>query len=195
MWGAEKPEDGLSYDDSRPGAKRQHEAVLDPGELIDQYRARIYKYLRYRGLGVEDANDLTSAVFERALKRLNGYNPERGAPSTWLFAIARNMLNSHWRASGLRKTLPLEAAEQQPGFDPPPEEVVVRGETRRELIGALASLDDRERDLIALKFSALMTNREIASLAGLTESNVGVILFRALRKLRALLSASTGGVR
>ena len=73
--------------------------------------------------------------------------------------------------------------------------MVVRRETRQELIEALGTLDERERDLIALKFSALVTNREIASLTGLTESNVGVILFRALRKLRAVLSASTGGAR
>jgi len=185
----------LSYHDSRPGARRQREAALDPDELIDQYRARIYKYLRYRGLDVDEANDLTSAVFERALKKLASYDPTRGAPNTWLFAIARNMLNSHWRAAGLRRTLPLEAAERQPASDPPPEEVVVRRETRLELIEALVSLDYRERDLIALKFSALMSNREIAGLTGLTESNVGVILFRAVRKLRALLSASTGGVR
>ncbi|MGH2619115.1 MAG: RNA polymerase sigma factor [Anaerolineales bacterium] len=163
--------------------------------MLDQFRARIYKYISYRGLDVDEANDLTSEVFERAIQRLASYDPARGAPNTWLFAIARNMLNSHWRAAARRRTLPLEAAEQQPGSDPPPEEVLVRRETRRELTEALSSLDDRERDLIALKFSALITNREIASLTGLTESNVGVILFRAVRKLRVLLSASTGGAR
>jgi RNA polymerase sigma-70 factor (ECF subfamily) len=163
--------------------------------MLGQSPARIYKYLRYRGLDVDEANDLTSAVVERAIEKLTSYDPARGAPNTWLFAIARNMLNSHWRAAGLRRTLPLEAAEQQPGFDPPPEEAVVRREMRRKLIKALGSLDDRERDLIALKFSALITNREIASLTGLTESNVGVTLFRAVRKLRALLSPSTGGAR
>jgi len=76
-----------------------------------------------------------------------------------------------------------------------PEEVVIRREARQELVRALGFLDDRERDLVALKFSALMTNRDIAGVTGLTESNVGVILFRALRKLRAVLPASTGGVR
>lgn len=180
---------------NRPDSKARQQRTTDTGEMLDQFQARIYKYLRYRGLDVDEANDLTSAVFERAVGKLASYDPTRGAPNTWLFAIARNILNSHWRAAGLHKTLPLEAVEEQPAFDPPPEETVVRRETRRELIEALGSLDDRERDLIALKFSALITNREIASLTGLTESNVGVILFRALRKLRTLLFASTGGAR
>jgi RNA polymerase sigma-70 factor (ECF subfamily) len=176
-------------------SEARQKSTADGGEGLAQFRPNIYKYLRYRGLDVDEANDLTSAVFERAVGKLAGYDPRRGAPNTWLFAIARNMLNSHWRSAGLHSAVPLEAVEKQPTFDPPPEEMVVRRETRRELIEALGSLDERERELIALKFSALMTNREIASLTGLTESHVGVILFRALRKLRALLFASTGGAR
>jgi len=190
-----RPEALLRFPQGRPDLEDRRQIANDPGVMLSENRAPIYKYLRYRGLDSDDANDLTSAVLERALEKLASYDPERGAPNTWLFAIARNMLNSHWRATGRRRNLPLDAVEDQPGLDAPPEEVVVRGETRRELIAALGSLDERERDLIALKFSALISNREIASLAGLTESNVGVILFRALQKLRALLSASTGGAR
>lgn len=180
---------------NRPDSEARQQSTTDSAEGLAQFRPHIYKYLRYRGLEVEEANDVTSAVFERAFKKLASYDPERSAPNTWLFAIARNILKDYWQAAGKRHALPLEAVEEQPAFDPPPEEVVVRRETRRELIEALGSLDDRERDLIALKFSALITNREIASLTGLTESNVGVILFRAVLKLRGLLSASTGGVR
>jgi len=180
---------------NRPDSEARQENTTDPGEMLDRYRARIYKYLRYRGLDADEANDLTSAVFERAVRKLASYDPRRGALNTWLFAIARNVLNNHWRAARSHRTSPLEAVEEQQASDLPPEEVVVRRETRQELIEALGSLDERERDLIALKFSALVTNREIASLTGLTESNVGVILFRALRKLRAVLSASTGGAR
>ena len=193
--GAPQPQKRLRDPLNRLDSENRREIGSDPGEMLNQLRPRVYKYLRCRGLDADEANDLTSAVFERAIQGLASYNPARGAPNTWLFAIARNMLNSHWRTARLRKTLPLEAAEQQPGLDPPPEELIVRRETRQELIEALGSLDDRERDLIALKFSAFMTNRVIAGLTGLTESNVGVILFRAVRKLRALLSASTGGTR
>jgi len=167
----------------------------DPVEALGRFRLTVYKYFRYRGLGVDEANDLSSAVFERALVKFRSYDPARAALNTWVMAIARNMLKSHWRARVSRRAMPLETAEQQPGVDPPPEEVVIGRERREELIRALASLGERERDVIALKFAALITNREISRLTGLTESNVGVILFRSLRKLRAFLSSSRQGGR
>ena len=70
-----------------------------------------------------------------------------------------------------------------------PEEVVIHDETRAELLASLARLSDRERDLIGLKFAAGLTNRRIAELTGLSQSNVGVILYRTVRRLRAELSA------
>ena len=122
---------------NRPDSEAHQQSTTDPGEMLDQYQARIHKYLRYRGLDVEEANDLTSAVFERAFRKLASYDPARGALNTWLFAIARNILNSHWRAARSHRALRLEAVDEQPAFDPPPEEVVVRRETRQELIEAL----------------------------------------------------------
>ena len=49
----------------------------------------------------------------------------------------------------------------------------------------LARLADRERELVALKYGAGLTNRAIARLSGLSESNVGVILHRAVQTLRS----------
>lgn len=65
----------------------------------------------------------------------------------------------------------------------------MHNETRAELLAAVARLSDRERDLIALKFAAGLTNRRIAELTGLSESNLGVILYRAVPRLRAEMSA------
>ena len=56
---------------------------------------------------------------------------------------------------------------------------------RERLRVLLARLADRERELVALKYGAGLTNRAIAGLTGLTESNVGVILYRAVQRLRA----------
>src|SRR3990172_3406296 len=98
---------------NRPDSEARQQSTTDPGDMLDRYQASIYKYLRYRGLDVDEANDLTSAVFERAVRKLASYDPARGAPKTWLFAIARNILNSHWRAAGLHRTLPLDAVEEQ----------------------------------------------------------------------------------
>lgn len=52
------------------------------------------------------------------------------------------------------------------------------------LLRLLLQLEERERELVALKYGAGLTNRDIARLTGLSESNVGVILHRTVRSLR-----------
>ena len=70
---------------------------------------------------------------------------------------------------------------------PSPELSAEQNEERAALFRALLSLDDRSRELVALKFFAHLTNREIAAVTALTESNVGVILYRALHDLQRIL--------
>jgi len=124
---------------------------------------------------------------------IGGYRPERAPFAAWLFAIVRNAVNDHLRAKRRRRWLSLEVLRDRASAGPQPEEVAIHGETRAELLAAVARLSDRERDLIALKFAAGLTNRRIAKLTGLSESNVGVILYRAMQRVRAELSAQ--GVR
>ena len=72
----------------------------------------------------------------------------------------------------------------------PPEELLIQTHDKARVLLALQSLDKRSREILALKFSGELSNREIAKLTGLTESNVGVILYRSLLKLRTLLTSS-----
>jgi RNA polymerase sigma-70 factor (ECF subfamily) len=68
-------------------------------------------------------------------------------------------------------------------------EAVARREELAEVLAAIAELPEREQEIIALKYAGGLSNREIAGAMGLSDSNVGVILFRALRKLRVQLGA------
>ena len=115
------------------------------------------------------------------------YRPDRAPFSAWLFAIARNAVNDHLRVQNRRRWLSLELVGERPSTDPKPEEIVVREEGHARLLAAVSHLSNRQRELIALKFAAGLTNRRIAELTGLTESNVGVILYRSVRRLRAEL--------
>lgn len=166
-------------------------AVVEPAAfaaIYDHYFPRVYNYVRYRVGDAETADDLVSEVFERALVNLGSYRPERAPFAAWLFAIARNAVNDHLRARKHRRWLSLDALRDRTGIRPWPEEAIIHDETRAELLAAVARLSERERDLIALKFAAGLTNRRIAELSGLSQSNVGVILYRAVRRLRAELS-------
>ncbi len=154
--------------------------------VYDHYFASVYNYVRYRVPDATQAEDLTAQIFERVLINLGAFDSQQATFAVWLFTVARNLVTDHLRAQKRRRwfSFSLEQVGEQPQSAPLPEEQVIRGETQELLLSALATLGDRERDLLALKFVAQMTNRRIAEFTGLSESNVGVILYRALSRLR-----------
>lgn len=149
--------------------------------LYAEHLPQIYNFFRYRVRNLADAEDLTSETFERAWRARERYRRDRGAFGGWLFTIARNLAVDHYR--GRRETVSLEAAADLPGGSTP-EELSVRRSDRERLARLLEGLPDRERELIALKFGSELTNRDIARIVGLTQSNVGTILHRTIQELR-----------
>jgi RNA polymerase sigma-70 factor (ECF subfamily) len=149
------------------------------------YRAelpRVYNFFRYRLGDDQLAQDLTSATFEKAWRNRQRYRRDLAAFSTWLFTIARRVAVDHYRRR--RPETPLDALAHLPHGDTPEAAAQAHADLER-LSVLLARLTDRERELVALKYGAGLTNRAIAGLTGLTESNVGVSLYRALQSLRA----------
>jgi len=146
------------------------------GECRDDVYAYLASLLRDRCL----AEDLTAVAFERAFRRRRLFNPRRGSERAWLFAIARNAaldeLRRRSRRTALVSDLPADAfksAEETEG--------VLR---RVTVQAALAGLTPRERELIALKFHAGLSNPDIARVLGVSESNAGTLLHRTITKLR-----------
>jgi len=143
---------------------------------------RVYNFFRYRVGDDAVAEDLTSATFEKAWRARSSYRRDGGKFSAWLFAIARNVAIDHYRRGG--REVPLEAAEQTPAGATPEDDAVRTGDLQR-LATLLQTLGERERELLAFKYGAGLTNREIARATNLTESNVGTILHRAIASLRS----------
>jgi RNA polymerase sigma-70 factor (ECF subfamily) len=143
---------------------------------------RVYNYFRYRVGDDALAEDLTATTFEKAWRARKRYRRDRAAFSTWLFTIARNVATDYYRRR--RPTVPLSALSQR--VDGTSVEEIVQRRDRLARLGALlAALPPRERELISLKYGAGLTNRSIARLTGLSESNVGTILHRVVSRLRA----------
>ena len=165
-------------------------AKSDPdafGAVYDHYFPRVYNFVRYRVGDPDVADDLTAKIFERVLRSLPRYRPGAVPFAVWLFKIAGNIVRDHYRGERRRRYLPLELCPDCAAAEPAPVERVVEEETKQELLAAVHNLGPREREILALKFAAGFTNREIARSTGLTESNVGVILYRIIRRLRAEL--------
>jgi RNA polymerase sigma factor (sigma-70 family) len=158
--------------------------------LYEEHVWHVYGFFGYRLGSREDAEDLTQLTFERALKAWDRFDDRRASASTWLMAIARNLLVDHYRRGSSARDEPIETedvGESALAIEPPQE----RGlGISPELETALSRLSQRERELIALRFGADLNGPEIADLTGLSLSNVQQILSRSLRRLRAELDAA-----
>lgn len=160
--------------------------------LYEYYFPRVYSYALYRVEDPDVAADITAQAFEKAYTKLDRYQPERAAFSTWLFTIATNVIRNHKRWRWARNWIPLDHLNNQKDNRPTPEQSVAQQDTIDDLLQAVAVLPEREREILALKFGAKLNNREIADLKGLTASYVGVILYRAVRTLRDSLEVDNG---
>jgi RNA polymerase sigma factor (sigma-70 family) len=151
----------------------RRDPLADPAPLI----RTVYSYVAYRIGPGADAEDVTSEVFERALRYRSGYDPGRGEPIAWLIGIARRCL-----ADAGRRSVEIETIELPPGGDLEADTV------RRLTVGAAVNaLDERDRELVALRYGADLTARQIAGVLGLRTNAVEVALHRALSRLRVAL--------
>lgn len=158
-------------------------------ELYNCYFSRVYNYVRYRIADFHAAEDVTSQIFLKAFSRLKYYQEEKASFATWIFSIARNAITDYYRMAGRSNFTSLEITGDLVNSEPGPVEIILGNETQQQLLQALVLLSQRERDIIALKFWGGFSNREIAQLVDISESNTGVVLFRAMRRLRKILES------
>jgi RNA polymerase sigma-70 factor, ECF subfamily len=150
-------------------------------ELYERTFPRVYAYVASLLRDRAGAEDVTAQAFERAYRKRRSYRAGRGTMEAWLFGIARNAALDELRRRKRRTRL--EGDPEDSGAESPDDhvELALRRETVR---AALASLDGRERDLIALKFAGGLTNAEIGRILGMSESAAGTRLHRTITKLR-----------
>lgn len=172
---------------------RAEESVLiqaarrDPtafAELYTRHLTRTYAHLRARSQTDEDAADLAEQVFLQALEAFPTYR-DRGVPfAVWLIRIARNVAVDAGRRR--RSTVDWDAVPESahPVDEESPEAIVLRRERLARMRAPLAGLSPEKRELVALRFAASLTLREIAAVVGKSESTVHEQLAAALRLLK-----------
>ena len=150
-------------------------------ELYRRSRDDVYAYVAGLLRDRSAAEDVTAQAFERAYRRRRTFNPRRGSRRAWLFGIARNAALDELRRRRRRARLAAEPEDEGLAAPDQGAEVAIR---RAALRTAIAGLSPRERELVALKFFAGLTNAEIATVIGASESNAGTKLHRVIEKLR-----------
>jgi RNA polymerase sigma-70 factor (ECF subfamily) len=183
---------------TEPASRRSsgvNEAIVEPivrlpaersaGEQFEAlYRTtfpRVYAYVASMLRDRSAAEEVTAQAYERAYRKRSSYKSGRGTPEAWLFGIARHAALDELRR--LKRRAPLDGDPEDVSASAPEDHA--EGVVRRETVRAgLATLDPRERDLLALKFQAGLSNSEIARVLVTSESNVGTKLHRTMEKLR-----------
>ena len=157
-------------------------ARRDPLANAPELIRRIYSYVAYRVGEGADAEDVTSEVFERALRYRKSYDPSRGEPLAWLIGIARRCIDDA-----------LARPRAEPGQQPDvtsAEDLEGEALQRLTVAAAVEGLDERSRDLIALRYGADLSARQIGQILGLKTNAVEVALHRTLNRLRPELEGS-----
>jgi RNA polymerase sigma-70 factor, ECF subfamily len=155
---------------------------VDPLANPEALIKRVYAYVAYRVGDGPDAEDLTSETFERALRYRKSYDSSKGEPIAWLIGIARRCVEGRPPA--------LEHATDH--VDTPDHRNLEDDALRRiALSGAVGRLEERDRELIALRYGADLTARQIAELQGAKTNAVEVALHRALGRLKTHLEGES----
>jgi RNA polymerase sigma-70 factor, ECF subfamily len=155
------------------------------GVMYRDHAAVVWRYARARLPSDADADDLTSDVFDRALRSAASYDVVRGNPRMWLMGIAR-----HATADWYRRRSPEDPRAEVPdtATSDDPVEAVVRAADVGEVQALLAHLADREREAIALRFGAELSAAEIGELLGTSATGARMLVHRAVTKLRGVVA-------
>ena len=164
-----------------PAAEAPTEAEAAFEELYRSSRDDVFAYVAGLLRDRSAAEEVTASAFERAFRRRRTFNAKRGTHRAWLFGIARNAALDELRRRSRHAELAADPADDAAVVADDAADTAFR---RASVRAAMAGLTTRERELVALKYFAGLRNREIASVIGLSESNVGTRLHRVIEKLR-----------
>jgi RNA polymerase sigma-70 factor, ECF subfamily len=159
----------------------ERDPFSDPEPLI----RRVYAYVAYRIGNGPDAEDVTSAAVERALLYRDRFDWRKGDAAAWVIGIARRQIAEHLSAQSLVVAdRPEEAASG---------DLAAESMARLDLRRAVEQLAERDRELVALRYGADLTARQIGELLDMHTNAVEVALHRALAVLRSALESSPVG--
>lgn len=149
-------------------------------QVVDTFEGRLVRYAADL-VGPALARDVVQDTFLRLCDQERARVEAHLA--AWLFTVCRN------RALELRRKLkrqgPLDA-EHAPELVPHAADIAyLRQEALVRVRQAVALLPERERELVRLKFDSELSYKEIAAVTGLSVTNVGFILHRAVKRMRA----------
>lgn len=162
--------------------------TVEIGALYRAHAARVWRYVRARLPGDDDAEDVTSEVFARAMGSLHRFDPAKGTEAAWITGIARHAVADFWRRR--RPEDPSGDVPEPPSGDAwadEPGDRAVRSDQAGDLLTHLGVLSEREREAVALRFGAELSSPEIGALMEISPTAARMLVHRAVTKLREVV--------
>jgi RNA polymerase sigma-70 factor, ECF subfamily len=177
---------GLSRDSERALTQR---AKCDPtafADLYSHYLPKIYRFVYGRVGDHADAEDVTSDVFERALRSIHRYRDTGGHFSAWLYRIATCSVVDQYRAS--RPVEDIEQLHELAGVGPGPDEIAAGRDELRRVRSVIDQLPNNQRIAVVLRFQEDMPIEDIAAEMDKSPAAVKQLLHRGSHTVRRLVS-------
>ncbi len=152
-------------------------------DLFVRCAAGVSRYVLLRVGDAELAEEITARVFLVVVRNIH---QQRGSLIAWLWAIVRTEISRHYRARSHRPI-----AEDAIAPEAMPFEQMMREEANERLQNAVSRLADEQQQVLSLKFFFDLSHQEIADALGISVSNVGVRVHRAVSELRTMLREPT----
>jgi len=166
-------------------------AKKDPDRFVDLYEKyydQIYRYVYRRAGGDKDTtHDLVSQTFMDALSHINSFTWQGYPFSSWLYKIAHNNVIKWYRKANKSNYVPIEEARGLSDDRRGQEELTDAVLAKEQINAMMANLEEDEREILRLKFFEGLSNIEIAEIMDLSVSNIGVKVFRTLKKAKGFL--------
>ncbi len=194
-----RPGEGDEREESVVGSpNRESSATEDFDEFFRAYEQRIFNLI-YRMVGNwDDATDLTSETFVRALRSYSRFRRD-AQPYTWLYRIALNLCKNYFRQQQHRSRVhafSLDAPTERNGEQmarevedrgPLPQDQLETRELESQVMKCLGAMRPEFRVLIVLRDVQGLSYQEIGKVLGCSEKAVKSRLFRARTQLREQL--------
>ncbi len=163
---------------------------FDFEEVYNSTNKKIFNYIKKRVANKEDAEDLTSIVYEKVYKNIHDFKWQGVNIESWIFTIAKNSIIDYHRKNAKYKD---SVRVENLNFTSPssPKELLISlldMEDERDLYIAIGSLKEDDQYLLYYKYFEELSNSEIAQRMNLTETNVGTKLYRLRKKLDKIIN-------
>ena len=156
-------------------------------QIYDSYYSMVYRYFFYKSGNKQVSEDLTAETFIKAYTSLTRFDAKKAAIQTWLMTIARSIYIDNYRRYKNQIYISCISDVSAEVLLDNLEKTVLTDDTYKTLYRAIGELTEKERNLIALKYSSELKNKDIALLIGKSERHTAVLFGRALKKLKKIL--------